>query len=110
MFTIEQIKEAHNKVKSGADFSSYIQKIKKLGVTYYEVFVVDGHTNYYGVNNYKISAPAKYETLTIAKTANTKQFQSDLLAHQQGKTPARVFTRGSAKGDGWKGLGVDGRQ
>jgi hypothetical protein len=32
MFTIEQIKQAHNKVKSGADFPKYIQEIKKLGM------------------------------------------------------------------------------
>lgn len=34
MFTVEQIKTAHSKVKSGADFPAYIQDIKKLGVTY----------------------------------------------------------------------------
>ena len=32
MFTVNQIKEAHSKVKSGADFPAYIQDIKKLGV------------------------------------------------------------------------------
>lgn len=32
MFTIQQIKDAHSKVKSGADFPAYIQDIKKLGV------------------------------------------------------------------------------
>ena len=39
MFTVEQIKVAHSKVKSGADFPAYIQDIKKLGVTFYETFV-----------------------------------------------------------------------
>lgn len=32
MFTIEQIKEAHSKVKSGADFPNYIQDLIILGV------------------------------------------------------------------------------
>ena len=59
MFTVEQIKAAHSKVKSGADFPAYIQDIKKLGVTYYETFVTDGHTDYYGANKYKTTAPAK---------------------------------------------------
>jgi uncharacterized protein YbcV (DUF1398 family) len=31
MFTLEQIKQAHSKVKSGADFPKYIQEIKILG-------------------------------------------------------------------------------
>ena len=33
MFIIEQIKTAHSKVKSGADFTDYIQELKILGVT-----------------------------------------------------------------------------
>ena len=32
MFTVQQIKEAHSKVKSGADFPKYIQEIKGFGV------------------------------------------------------------------------------
>ncbi len=45
MFTVEQIKTAHSKVKSGADFPAYIQDINKLGVASYETFVTDGHTS-----------------------------------------------------------------
>lgn len=48
MFTVAEIKAAHSKVKSGADFPAYIQDIKRLGVTYYETFVTDGHTDFYG--------------------------------------------------------------
>ena len=91
MFTVEQIKAAHSKVKSGADFPAYIQDIKKLGVTFYETFVIDGHTDYYGVNNYKTTAPAKYAELTIAETSNTEQFRIDLKEHQQGKTDFLTF-------------------
>ena len=32
MFTLEQIKLAHSKVKSGADFPAYIKELKALGV------------------------------------------------------------------------------
>ena len=39
MFTAEQIKAAHSKVKSGADFPGYIKEIKALGVTHYEAYV-----------------------------------------------------------------------
>ena len=45
MFTVVQIKKAHSKVISGADFPSYIQEIRKLGVTHYEAYVTDGHIN-----------------------------------------------------------------
>jgi len=40
----EQIKAAHSKVKSGADFPAYIQDIKKTGVTFYETSLTDDHT------------------------------------------------------------------
>ncbi len=91
MFTVEQIKAAHSKVKSGADFPAYIQDIKKMGVTYYETYVTDGHTDYFGANNFKTSAPAKYNPLTIAETSNTDQFKVDLKNHQQGKTDYPTF-------------------
>jgi uncharacterized protein YbcV (DUF1398 family) len=91
MFTAEQIKTAHSKVRSGADFPAYIKEIKQLGVACYETFVSDGHTNYFGVNDYKTTAPAKYTKLTIAETSDTEQFKVDLKAHQQGKTDYLTF-------------------
>ena len=42
MFTIEQITEAHSKVKSGADFPAYIQELKKIGVTHYVLGLCEG--------------------------------------------------------------------
>ncbi len=91
MFTVEQIKAAHNKVRSGADFPAYIKEIKQLGVTYYETFVSDGHTDFFGANHYKTTAPAKYAELKIAETSNTEQFKVDLKEHQQGKTDYLTF-------------------
>jgi hypothetical protein len=46
------------------------QHLKKLGVTYYETFVTDGHTDYYGANDHKTSSTAKYDALRIAETSN----------------------------------------
>ncbi len=91
MFTTEQIRQAHGKVKSGADFPAYIQEIKQLGVTYYETHVTDGHTDYFGANNYQITSPSKYDALIVADTCNTEQFKTDLKAHQQGKSDYPTF-------------------
>lgn len=91
MFTVEQIKAAHSKVKSGADFPAYIQDIKKLGVTYYETFVMNGNTDYYGANDFKVSSGARYTTLTISETPAAEQFKADLKAHQLGKTDFPTF-------------------
>lgn len=85
-FTGEQIKAAHAKVKSGADYPAYVKEITALGVTGYETYVTDGHTDYYGKDNYKVSLPEKYSPLIIADKSNKAQFAADLKAHQQGKT------------------------
>lgn len=93
MFTAEQIKTAHSKVKSGADFPAYIKEIKAMGVTHYEAYVSDGHIDYHGANNYTAKVPAKYEGLPIADTAKREEFKSELIAHQQGKTDFPTFIK-----------------
>lgn len=93
MFTTGQIKAAHSKVRSGADFPAYIQAIKSLGVTHYEAYVVDGHINYHGANNHSATVPAKYNPVDIADFPRTDTFQAALLAHQQGKTDYPTFIR-----------------
>ncbi len=97
MFTIEQIKAAHSKVKSGADFPSYFREIKELGVTYYDTFVTNGQSDYYGTNNHLASTGGRYEPLKIAKKADSEQFKIDLKAHQQGKTDFLTFCHDCAK-------------
>jgi uncharacterized protein YbcV (DUF1398 family) len=96
-FTVAQIKLAHSKVKSGADFPAYIQEIKKLGVTRYETFVADGSTDYYGTHDYQVSSGGRYDTLVIAGTAAAEQFKSDLKDHQQGKTDFPSFCNSCAR-------------
>jgi len=97
MFTLEQVKQAHSTVKSGADFPAYIQDLKKLGVVYYETFVADGHSDYFGTADYKITSQAKYAALNVASKSNPEQFKADLKAHQQGKTDYPTFCNDSAK-------------
>lgn len=93
MFTVEQIKTAHSKVRSGADFPAYIQEIKALGVTHYEAYVTDGHVDYHGTNNYTANVPSKYDALPIAEETKTGIFKAELLAHQQGKTDYLTFIK-----------------
>lgn len=97
MFTVAQIKQAHSKVQSGADFPAYVQEIKALGVTGYEAFVSDGHINYWGAGGYQTSAGPKYPELTIAELADKDQFLADLKAHQQGNTDYPTFCSDCAK-------------
>jgi uncharacterized protein YbcV (DUF1398 family) len=93
MFTVEQIKAAHSRVKSGADFPDYIKEIKSLGVTHYEAYVIDGHIDYHGANDYTAKVPAKYDPLVIGDTTKSKEFKDELMAHQQGKTDFLTFIK-----------------
>lgn len=97
MFTVQQIEEAHSKAKTGSDFPQFLQDIIALGVIFFETFVFDNHTNYFGKNNFKTSSNGFQETLTIAENCNIEQFKLDLKAHQQGKTDYLTFLNDCAK-------------
>ncbi|CAM3465965.1 Phage envelope protein [Flavobacterium longum] len=97
MFTAEQIKAAHAKVKSGADFPAYIAELKHLGVQSYETFVADGHTDFYGKDGYRISGMPKYESMEVADDTNNANFLVALRLHQQGRTDYRTFCAQSAE-------------
>jgi len=97
MFTIPQIKEAHSRVKSGADFPRYMQDIIALGVTSFETFVFDNHTDYYGEGDYTIASEGFASTLTVADKSDIEQFRSDLKAHQRGETDYMTFLQDCAK-------------
>ena len=96
MFTAEEVKAAHAKVKSGADFPAYIKEINAHGVTHYEAYVADGHIDYHGANGYTAKVPAKYDPLKIAETSNQEAFKAELIAHQQGKTDFLTFIKACA--------------
>jgi uncharacterized protein YbcV (DUF1398 family) len=93
MFTLEQIREAHSQVKSGADFPAYIQDIKKLGVQSYEHFVSDGHITYNGDPGFVLSAPSKWIPVSIAAAEQKDKLQEEIKVHQQGKTDYPTFCR-----------------
>lgn len=92
MFTAEDVKAAHSKVKSGADFPAYIKEIKTMGVTHYECYVSDGHTDYHG-KDHTATVAAKYPEIQIADKVDEETFRAELKAHQQGKTDFMTFIR-----------------
>ena len=97
MFTIEQIQTAHSQVKSGADFPAYIHALKQLGVVAYDTWVTDGHTDYFGTNNFQTQSPVKYAALTIADTSHKEAFIRLLKLHQQGGSDYPTFCQHCAE-------------
>jgi uncharacterized protein YbcV (DUF1398 family) len=96
MFTINQIKAAHAKVRSGADFPSYIQELKGLGITSYEHFLSDGHIVYYGSNDCSLMGDAKWSPTKITDQADSSKLKAALAIHQQGATDYPTFCRQAA--------------
>jgi uncharacterized protein YbcV (DUF1398 family) len=91
MFTLKEIKEAHAKVKSGADFPNYIQDLIKLGVSAYHTYVSNGHSVYFGENNVQIKSRPKYATLAVANISDKERFKHYLKNHQRGQTDYPTF-------------------
>jgi uncharacterized protein YbcV (DUF1398 family) len=96
MFSIDQIKAAHSKVKSGADFPAYIQEIIQLGVQGYDTFVNDGHVEYFGSTNFRTTGAEAYNTITIAPFVNKERFIEFLVMHQDGQTDYMTFCQHAA--------------
>ena len=96
MFTVEQIHDAHSKVKTGADFPAFVQELIQLRVSAYSTFVRDGHTEYRGPGGFKIHTEARYPALDLASAGNAEEFAVSLRRHQQGHTDYFTFCRQSA--------------
>lgn len=97
MFTIEQINDAHSKVKSGTDFPAYIQELIALGVKGYDTFVNDGHVEYVGADNFRAVATDKYDIITVAEHSNKERFLEFLMMHQEGYSDYLTFCKHAAQ-------------
>ena len=97
MFTVEQIELAHSKIKSGAEFPKYIQEIKEIGVTAFETWVTDSHTNYFSKNDFQTKSKPKYEALIIANNSDKVKFNQYLKIHQNDETDYFSFCKHCAE-------------
>jgi hypothetical protein len=79
MFTIEQIHEAFNKAKSGADFPQFVQDLKLIGVLYYDNFVSDGRTIYFGLNNFMLQGVSKYLSIEVNNVSSCEKLKTASL-------------------------------
>jgi uncharacterized protein YbcV (DUF1398 family) len=82
MFTVQEMKAAHAKVKSGADFPAYVKAIKQLGLIHYDFMVKDGTTIYYG-NDSQLAGDPVYPEKIIAGLPNAEKVREII-----GRAPA----------------------
>ncbi len=97
MFTIDQIEFAHSKIKSGAEFPTYIQEIKSLGVISFVTWVKNSQTQYFGKDDFVVTSEPKYDAMNISPVSNKDQFVIFLQMHQKGETDYISFCRHCAE-------------
>ncbi len=91
MFTLQQMKAAHAKVKSGADFPAYVHEIKQLGLVHYDFLVKNGQTEYYGANSLKVTGEAIYPEKMISIKSSSIAVRQIIAEHQRGKSDFLTF-------------------
>ena len=97
MFSLHQINEVSAKVKSGKDFPMYVQDVMNTGVTEYVTFVRDGHTVYFGEEDFSIQSEEKYEPMLVATKTDAEKFLRYLKDHQQGLSDFKTFCKQAAE-------------
>ncbi|MBE5319377.1 DUF1398 family protein [Pedobacter sp. MR2016-19] len=97
MFTIENIRAAESKIKTGADFPQFIKEIKELGVKRNDVYVSNGLSIYFDdEDNAQQVSPDEYPTLIINEESSTGKLEHALEVHQQGETDYITFCKQAA--------------
>ena len=69
MFTLEQINDVHDRLGNAETLSQYLKALKNIGVDYYDSFITDGHSEYFGKGGHKVISPPVHEKLPIAETS-----------------------------------------
>ena len=85
MFTTNQTKDAHAKVKIGANFPAYVQGLIQLGIKKYDTYAGDAHSIYLGENDLSTASEDKYSLVAVAAANHETTFRHYLKIHQQGE-------------------------
>lgn len=96
MFTLDQIEEIHKNSGKRTSLPEYLQSLNVIGVMKYDSFITDGHSEYFGADNYKLVSPPVHEEYMIAEISNLEALHIHLKLHDQGKTDYFQMSQGLA--------------
>ena len=91
MFTVEQVMAARAKIRSSDDFPIFIQEFVDLGITRFDSFPADGHSEYFGTDGFRLATKPAYPSLPVADTPDKEQFAVDLDLYQKGEMTYPIF-------------------
>jgi uncharacterized protein YbcV (DUF1398 family) len=75
----------------------YAQELKTFGLTHYNMYVSDGHAEYFGANNFKVEGKSAYKAKVVADKADVTALKHTISIHQQGQTTYLTFTDQAAE-------------
>lgn len=96
MFTIKEIESAEQKVKSGADFPQFAATLKAMGITRFDVYVINGVAIYFGKDDETVEGTPVYESLLIEQESSAEELSHALKLHQAGEIDYITFCRHAA--------------
>jgi len=96
MFTLGQLNEIHDRLGNMEDFSQYVRALNAIGVEKYDSYLADGHSEFFGKDEYKVVSPSVHGTLPISDLSDSDKAQEHLDLHDQGKTSYLEMSKGLA--------------
>lgn len=86
MFTLDQINDIHDRLGSADTLTEYLLALRDIGITSYDSFITDGHSEYHGADTPTLVSLPTHEILTIADVADKAAFREHLRLHEAGQT------------------------
>jgi hypothetical protein len=73
MFTPEEIEEIHGRLGSAETLSEYVRSLAALGVERHDSFVCDGHSDYAGCGDRRVTSGALHLVLSVARRRRSER-------------------------------------
>jgi hypothetical protein len=70
VFTLDQIEELHERLGTAETLSDCVRSLAALGVTRYDSFVSDGHSEYMGRDPHRVTSLAAQDELNVAEISD----------------------------------------
>lgn len=85
MFTFDHIDKIHDQLGKSDTLLAYAKALGEIGVLYYDTYVSDGHSEYFGSDGHSVASPVYHETFVVADTSDKRKFNTCMKLVEQGK-------------------------
>lgn len=96
MVTMAQIDDLHARLGRAESLADYMRGLAAIGVARFESFIVDGHTEFIGVDGDRLVSPAHHEALPVAAASDRAAMLEHLRRHRDKETSYVEMSAGLA--------------